>query len=131
MTEAGPAAPSPSDAPRRSTRIAARPDGSVPVAIESDEGGTIDAQPALVDPKFDATIAELQQLLDREREHLEPETVKVLERNLKIIDRALEDARRAVAADPSSFYLRNHLARVMRQKVDLLMTATSIAGEQG
>jgi hypothetical protein len=86
---------------------------------------------ASIDPQYEATIASLERSLEQERARLDPSTVQVLERNLEIIDRALADARRAVAADPSNFYLRDHLARVMRQKVNLLLVATSIAGDQG
>jgi hypothetical protein len=86
---------------------------------------------AFVDPRYDAAIAELQRILDNERSRLDPNTVRVVEKNLRIIDRAVADARRAVQADPSSLYLREHLARVMKQKVTLLRQATMIAGQQG
>lgn len=83
------------------------------------------------DPRYDATIAELQRVLAEERDRLDPKTVKVLETNLAIIDKAVGEARRAVAADPSNVYLRNHLASVMKRKADLLRQATLIAQEQG
>ncbi len=79
------------------------------------------------DPRYDATIAELQRVLEQDRDRLDPRTVRVLEKNLAIIDTALADARRAVEADPSNMYLRNHLASVMKRKVSLLRTATLIA----
>jgi hypothetical protein len=86
---------------------------------------------AFDDPRYDATIAELQGILEHERSRLDPNTVKVVEKNLAIIDRAVTEARRAVAADPSSVYLREHLARVMMQKVSLLRQATQYAVAQG
>jgi hypothetical protein len=89
------------------------------------------ASAGYADARYDATIAELQRILEHERPRLDPNTVRVLEKNLRIIDRAVTDARRAVAADPSSLYLREHLARVMKQKVSLLRQATMIAGQQG
>ena len=90
-----------------------------------------DAAVATFDTRYDATVAELQRVLAEDRSRLSPRTIQVLERNLATIDRALADARRAVEADPSSMYLRNHLASVMKRKVDLLRTATMIASEQG
>lgn len=86
---------------------------------------------AFYNPQYDATIAELQQVLEQERSRLDPKTVQVVEKNLRIIDRAVADARRAVMADPSSVYLREHLARVMMQKVTLLRQATQYAIAQG
>jgi hypothetical protein len=84
-----------------------------------------------IDRRYDATIAELQQVLAEERSRLDPKTVQVLETNLAIIDRAVTEAKRAVDADPSNFYLRNHLASVMKRKADLLRQATLLAQEQG
>ena len=88
---------------------------------------TASAAVATGDARYDATIAELQRILEQDRDRLDPKTVKVLEKNLAIIDKAMAEARRAVEADPSNFYLRNHLASVMKRKVNLLRTATLIA----
>lgn len=111
----GPAAPSPAS--------------TSPTTSSPPDDATLTA--AFADPRYDATIAELQSILDNERSRLDPNTIKVVEKNLKIIDRAVAEARRAVAADPSSLYLREHLARVMMQKMSLLRQATQIAGAQG
>jgi hypothetical protein len=113
------------------TRPAA-PSPAPPSAGDAPGGAASSASSAaFVDPRYDAMIAELQRILDEERSRLDPNTVKVLEKNLKIIDGAVADARRAVEADPSSLYLREHLARVMKQKMSLLRQATMIAGQQG
>jgi anti-sigma factor RsiW len=81
-------------------------------------------------PKYDAAVAELERILARERSSLDPKTVQVLERNLAVIDRALADARRALAADPNNAYLNAHLARTMRWKIDLLREAATLAAPQ-
>ena len=106
---AGPTAPSPN------------PSGTASTAMM--------ASASFPDPRYDATVADLQRILEQERARLDPNTVKVLEKNLKIIDRAVADARRAVEADPSSQYLREHLASMMNQKVELLRQATWLAGQ--
>jgi len=97
----------------------------------SDAATATTASTASTDRRYDATIAELQQVLAQERSRLDPKTVQVLETNLAIIDRAVTEAKRAVDADPSNFYLRNHLASVMKRKADLLRQATLLAQEQG
>jgi len=113
----GPAAPSP-------VAMQSNPSASTsPGLAQADEA----LAAAFADPQYDATIAELQGILEHERSRLDPKTVEVVEKNLKIIDGAVTDARRAVMADPSSVYLREHLAQVMMQKVSLLRQATQYA----
>jgi hypothetical protein len=80
---------------------------------------------------YDAAIAELEQTLAAGRNRLDPKTVRVLEQNLQIIDRAVAEARRAVEADPSNTWLRSHLASTMRRKAELLRTATMLAAARG
>jgi len=119
------------------SRDLASPNLASPTAVippgtgETSSGPRNDAAVAIFDTRYDATVAELQRLLAADRGRLAPRTIQVLERNLATIDRALADARRAVETDPSSVYLRNHLASVMKRKVDLLRTATMIASDQG
>jgi anti-sigma factor RsiW len=109
------------DQPQRARRVPAR----TPV----NDGTT--ALAASLDPRYDATVTELQQLLTTERGQLDTSTVRILEQNLAVIDRALAEARRAVGKDPANPYLRAHLASTMRRKVDLLRRATVIAGARG
>jgi len=82
-------------------------------------------------PRYDATIAELERVLSEGRGTLDSSTVRILEENLAIIDRAVEQARRAVAADPANPYLRSHLAATMKRKADLLRKATVLASAEG
>ncbi len=76
--------------------------------------------------RYDVAIADLERVLAQHRTELDSATVRVLEKNLAIIDRAIADARAALAADPSSAYLNNHLARTMRRKLDLLRQASTL-----
>jgi len=77
-------------------------------------------------PGYDAAVAELEQVLEQGRGRLDTATVRVLEQNLKVIDQAIEQARRAVAADSANAYLNSHLAETMRRKLDLLRQAASL-----
>lgn len=76
---------------------------------------------------YDASVAELQLALEQGRARLDTTTVRVLEENLRIIDRAIAQARTALAADPGSTYLSLHLAQTMRTKLELLRRAQAIA----
>lgn len=76
---------------------------------------------------FDRAIGDLEQEYEARREDLDPETIRIVERNLAIIDEAIGEARTALEADPSSQFLSAHLATAMRQKMGLLRQAAMIA----
>ena len=71
-------------------------------------------------------IDELETLLDRRRGELEPETVRVVEENLAIIDAAVNQARAAVERDPGSGFLSGKLESALNKKVQLLRTVALI-----
>lgn len=77
--------------------------------------------------QYDAAIAELERALAARRGGLDTSTVRIVEQNLAVIDRAIADARRALAADPTDPYLHDHLASTMRRKLGLLRRATAAA----
>ena len=72
---------------------------------------------------YDEAVSDLEAVLDQGRDILGPETVRVLEENLRINDRAIEEAREALSEDPASTVLQRFLADNMRKKVDLLRQA--------
>jgi len=78
------------------------------------------------DPNYDARVAELRKAIDQGGGRLDPNTVRVIEKNLQIIDTAIGEARRALAADPASPYLNVHLADTMRRKLQLLRQASAL-----
>jgi hypothetical protein len=67
-------------------------------------------------------IAALQITLRQRRSQLDPETVKVVEDNLKLIDLALEQAKAALRKDPESGFLNEQLDGALQKKVELLRT---------
>jgi len=77
-------------------------------------------------PGYDAAVADLERVLAEGRGRLDTATVRVLEQNLHVIDQAIDQARRAVAADSANAYLNSHLAETMRRKLDLLRQAASL-----
>ena len=77
--------------------------------------------------QYDSAIAELEQALAQRRASLDTSTVRVVEQNLAAIDRAIAEARRALAADPTDPYLHDHLANTMRRKMGLLRRVTTAA----
>ncbi len=77
---------------------------------------------------YDAAIAELERIIDESRDRLDTATVRVIAENLMIINHAIVQAQRALAQDPASEYLNEHLAATKRQKLDFLMRAAEMAG---
>ena len=126
---------------KQSTSMDARPPATSPstesqpgIAAPGASGRSADATAALAGyggPGYDAAIAELEQTLAAGRGRLDPKTLRVVEQNLRIIDRAVEQARRAVEADPGNTWLRSYLASTMRRKAELLRTANMLAAAQG
>src|SRR5438046_1633477 len=73
--------------------------------------------------KYDSAVVELQQALSANQGDLDSTTVRVIQQNLAIIDQAIDQARRALAADPASVYLRKPLAGAIKQQVGVLRRA--------
>jgi anti-sigma factor RsiW len=79
---------------------------------------------------YDAAVTELEDVLERNRNQLDTTTVRVLEQNLAIIDRAITDARAALGQEPANPYLSKYLDQAMQKKVQLLKRATSVMRAQ-
>lgn len=73
--------------------------------------------------RYVAAIAEMQRALDHDRTKLSPETVRILERNLAVIDRAIAESRAALARDPGDPELGRMILSAYGQKLELLRRA--------
>jgi predicted anti-sigma-YlaC factor YlaD len=94
--------------------------GVVTVANLSDLGGA----------RYDSAVAELEQALSANKGNLDSTTVRIIRQNIAIIDQAIDQAQRALAADPANSYLSNHLAGTLKRKVELLRRATALNAVQ-
>lgn len=107
-----------------------RTDGPAPVvtlATAPARGGmtvTPAARAARADSAYDLAVADLQRILAEGRGRLDTATVRVIEDNLAVIDRALAEARAAIERDPANAFLKNAMAANMRRKLDLLRRAS-------
>ena len=99
-----------------------------PVLVSERAPAFVNAAAYPGDTRFDAQVAELERAVARGRGRLDTATVRVIERNLRIIDRAIRSAQSALAADPANSYLNLHLAQEMRRKLELLRQAATLAG---
>jgi anti-sigma factor RsiW len=80
-----------------------------------------------VEQEYGQAIRELQNEFEARRDQLDPQTVRVVEESLRVIDDAIAEARAALARDPANGYLYRHLDDTMMKKVDLLRRAAGAA----
>jgi anti-sigma factor RsiW len=108
------------------------PRTSVPVAQAQPEPAAAPALSpvALTDVNYDQAVADLEKVLEEGRSRLDPETVQILEENLRTIDLAIDQARKALRNDPESVYLNNHFAASRNRKLALLRRASALAMAQ-
>jgi len=117
-------APEPGTIDRRGTPPTAPAGAPLVQALPASVGSSAAGPP---ESPHEEAIAELRKALARERDRLDPATIRTLESNLAIIDLAIDQAKRALAADPANTYVKEHLADTMRRKVELLQRATMLA----
>ena len=115
--------------------LVVRGDGAPQVAEFAQPAQTQDlpagaAQVRAVTKNYDAAVHELETVLERNRNQLDTATVRVLEQNLAIIDRAITEARAALGQEPANPYLSRYLDQAMQKKVQLLQRATSVMRAQ-
>lgn len=103
--------------------------GAPAVAGRPASGGSLSgvAPVSLAEGPYESAVRDLERVLDEGRGKLDTVTVRVLEQNLGLIDSAMVECRRALAADPASAYLNTHLTDMMRQKLELLRQAARLA----
>jgi len=75
----------------------------------------------------DIAIGELEAALTQNEKRLDSTTVRIVRKNLAIINRAIAEARIALRNDPGNAYLNLHLANTMRRKVELLRRVNDLA----
>ena len=76
--------------------------------------------------EYQRAIGDLETMLGQHRDKLAPQTVATLEANLKVIDKAIQESRAALAADPNSRELATMLSQSYDAKLDVLQRAVSL-----
>jgi hypothetical protein len=75
---------------------------------------------------FDREIGAMRRIVDERRKELDPATVAVLEKNLKLIDAAISESKAALAKDPASAFLMDRLTHAYDTKLQLLRGMASL-----
>jgi anti-sigma factor ChrR (cupin superfamily) len=100
---------------------------AVPLASAPAEAVLRPAQAGTPPSDLASELATLEEVLAAARDALDPNTVRVLERNLGVIEQAIADSREALALDPGNAFLTEHLERMYRRKLVYLQDAVRVA----
>lgn len=107
-------------------RLTSRPVQTVPPGGLDATGGVVLSTYKAAEPQYEAAMTALMAEFDRQRDHLSPHTVAEIERNLKIIDKALSHAKQALEQDPSNADLGLLVAGMQQRKRGLLEQANRL-----
>jgi hypothetical protein len=104
---------------------------SLPVAITPGTGSQTPSVVTAAEPDdsrgYDAAVKALQREVDAGAGRLDSTTVRIVTQKLQLIDRAIAEAERALAADPANSYLHGHLTQTRLRKLDLLRRAAALS----
>jgi anti-sigma factor RsiW len=93
----------------------------VPAALRSED------PVAAAEREYARAAAELMAALEQQRDRLPPETLASVERDLRSIDGALSEVRRALAADPANPGLNHLLTSTHQRKVEVLQQVLKLS----
>ena len=96
----------------------------VPTALTAPLKGTASAAGV---ESYDAAIRDLESALQARSPRLDTATVRAVRQSLAVIDAAIRQAEAALAQDPNSLYLNNHLEQALDRKLEVLRRVTTLA----
>ncbi len=88
---------------------------------------SLEAAPGTAEASLLEVKRQLRISLDGHRDSLSPETVQMVDRNLAVIERSIEEIRKALRDDPGNRELRNMLMAAHRREINLLRRANEVA----
>jgi anti-sigma factor RsiW len=99
-----------------------------PVLVERPVASTVVAASASPDVELELQEVrdDLRARLDLRRDDLDPATLRVIDDNLALIDRAIERISNALESDPGNARLTRQLVFAYRQQIDLLRRTTEV-----
>jgi hypothetical protein len=109
--------------------LAARSDSATveaPLAGAPAESVSLQPPGQTAEQTFDREIGAMRTIIDERRKELDPVTVSVLRKNLKLIDAAIAESKAALAKDPASAFLMDRLTYAYDTKLQLLRGVATI-----
>lgn len=103
---------------------------AAPAGVTPPSAALVDDR-AAPSPELAEELATLEAVLADARHRLDPNTVRIVEKNLGVIQRAIDESARALAVDPANAFLREHLQRAYREKAAFLREVGAIVDWEG
>jgi anti-sigma factor ChrR (cupin superfamily) len=92
-------------------------------------GSPVNPEVQLADQHYAAAIGDLEKVTQAQSGSLDPETAKVVQVNLAMIDQAIGQSRAALQSEPASPAARDSLFDALRSKVQLLQDTVALINE--
>ena len=90
---------------------------------------TVQAELQLATEHYEKAIQQLEQIARSENGALDPQVASVFQRNLQVIDQAIDESRAALQTQPASADVQESLFDAMRSKVALLQQTVELINE--
>lgn len=104
-------------------------DAQTTIARTIDGPGAAFAGYSDVQDQYAAAIADLTAAVEAERDRLPPETVELIEENLRVIDGAIRESLAALRSSPESLPLQQAVMTSYERKLDFLRQAAAVTAE--
>jgi hypothetical protein len=115
------------------TWLAWRDAARIPVGSIATNGSSgapaIDPEVQLAEQHYSTAIGDLEKVTQTEAGSLDPETVKVVQANLEVIDQAIGQSREALKSEPANPVAQESLFDALRSKVQLLQDTVALINE--
>jgi anti-sigma factor RsiW len=105
---------------------AARPAGN---AVDARTVETVQHEVEAAQKNYETAIAHLEDIAKANRQLLDPQTARTLDKNVAITDMAIADSSAAVKSEPTSVAAREALFDSLRQKAALLQDTIALINE--
>jgi len=90
---------------------------------------SVEADLRLAEAHYDRAIQGLEQIARGDTEELDPQLAAVLQKNLQVVDQAIDESRAALRTEPGSATAQDGLFDAMRAKVSLLQQTVELINE--
>jgi hypothetical protein len=90
---------------------------------------SVQAELQLATEHYEKAIQQLEQIARSENGALDPQVASVFQRNLQVIDQAIDESRAALKTQPASADVQESLFDAMRSKVALLQQTVELINE--
>ena len=99
------------------------PASQTPTGPSTLASATVASSTLPVEATYALEIARLKTIVNKRRGQLDPLTVAIVDRNLKLVDDAIAQVKQALQKDPASRFLIESLNNAFENKVEVLRTA--------